>query len=139
MLSVTALNQYYGGSHILRDVSFELPTGKVTALLGRNGVGKTTLLRTLMGLVRSESGKVMFDGRDLTHAAPYERARSGIGYVPQGREIFPRLTVAENLEMGLATQACVLRRCLRRGVPPGHTRRSVCTRARWCSWTCLRR
>ena len=104
MLSVTALNQYYGGSHILRDVSFELPSGKVTALLGRNGVGKTTLLRTLMGLVRSESGKVMFDGRDLTHAAPYERARSGIGYVPQGREIFPRLTVAENLEMGLATR-----------------------------------
>src|SRR6478672_12169914 len=104
MLSVTALNQYYGGSHILRDVSFELPTGKVTALLGRNGVGKTTLLRTLMGLVPSKSGKVMFDGRDLTHAAPYERARSGIGYVPQGREIFPRLTVAENLEMGLATR-----------------------------------
>ena len=104
MLAVTSLNQYYGGSHILRDVSFELPAGKVTALLGRNGVGKTTLLRTLMGLVPSKSGKVMFDGRDLTHAAPYERARSGIGYVPQGREIFPRLTVAENLEMGLATR-----------------------------------
>jgi len=104
MLAVTSLNQYYGGSHILRDVSFELPSGKVTALLGRNGVGKTTLLRTLMGLVPSKSGKVIFDGRDLTHAAPYERARSGIGYVPQGREIFPRLTVAENLEMGLATR-----------------------------------
>ena len=104
MLAVTGLNQYYGGSHILRDVSFELPSGKVTALLGRNGVGKTTLLRTLMGLVPSKSGKVIFDGRDLTHAAPYERARSGIGYVPQGREIFPRLTVAENLEMGLATR-----------------------------------
>ena len=104
MLAVTGLNQYYGGSHILRDVSFELPTGKVTALLGRNGVGKTTLLRTLMGLVPAKSGKVMFDGRDLTNAAPYERARSGIGYVPQGREIFPRLTVAENLEMGLATR-----------------------------------
>jgi len=104
VLSVTALNQYYGGSHILRDVSFELPTGKVTALLGRNGVGKTTLLRALMGLVPAKSGKVMFDGRDLTNAPPYERARSGIGYVPQGREIFPRLTVAENLEMGLATR-----------------------------------
>jgi urea transport system ATP-binding protein len=104
MLAVASLNQYYGGSHILRDVSFELPTGKVTALLGRNGVGKTTLLRTLMGLVPARSGKVTFDGRDLTHAPPYERARSGIGYVPQGREIFPRLTVAENLEMGLATR-----------------------------------
>src|SRR5829696_5567536 len=104
MLTVTNLNQYYGGSHILRDVSFELPGGKVTALLGRNGVGKTTLLRTLMGLVPAKSGSVTFDGRDLTKAAPYERARSGIGYVPQGREIFPRLTVEENLEMGLATR-----------------------------------
>jgi urea transport system ATP-binding protein len=104
MLAVSSLNQYYGGSHILRDVSFELPAGKVTALLGRNGVGKTTLLRTLMGLVPAKSGNVMFDGRDLTHAPPYERARSGIGYVPQGREIFPRLTVEENLEMGLATR-----------------------------------
>ncbi|MGZ5095516.1 MAG: ATP-binding cassette domain-containing protein, partial [Vulcanimicrobiaceae bacterium] len=89
MLSVTNLNQYYGGSHILRDVSFELPTGKVTALLGRNGVGKTTLLRTLMGLVPAASGSVMFEGRELKNAPPYERARKGIGYVPQGREIFP--------------------------------------------------
>ena len=104
MLTVANLNQYYGGSHILRDVSFELPPGKVTALLGRNGVGKTTLLRTLMGLVPAKSGKVSFDGRDLTGAPPYERARSGIGYVPQGREIFPRLTVEENLQMGLATR-----------------------------------
>ena len=104
MLTVTNLNQYYGGSHILRDVSFELPAGKVTALLGRNGVGKTTLLRTLMGLVPSKSGTITFDGRDLTRAPSYERVRSGIGYVPQGREIFPRLTVGENLEMGLATQ-----------------------------------
>jgi urea transport system ATP-binding protein len=104
MLSVANLNQYYGGSHILRDVAFELPAGKVTALLGRNGVGKTTLLRTLMGVVPAASGEVRFGGRDLTHAKPYERARAGIGYVPQGREIFPRLTVAENLEMGLATR-----------------------------------
>src|ERR1700754_1289139 len=103
MLPVTNLNQYYGGSHILRDVSFELPAGKGTALLGRNGVGKTTLLRTLMGRVPAKSGKVMCDARYLANAAPYERARSGIGYVPQGREIFPRLTVAENLQMGLAT------------------------------------
>jgi urea transport system ATP-binding protein len=104
MLTVTKLNQYYGGSHILRDVSFEVPSGKVTALLGRNGVGKTTLLRTLMGLVPAASGSISFEGRELDHAPPYERARKGIGYVPQGREIFPRLSVAENLEMGLATR-----------------------------------
>jgi urea transport system ATP-binding protein len=104
-LAVSSLNQFYGGSHILRDVSFEVPAGKVTTLLGRNGVGKTTLLKTLMGLVPARSGEVRFGGRELTRAAPYERARAGIGYVPQGREIFPRLTVAENLEMGLATRA----------------------------------
>jgi urea transport system ATP-binding protein len=103
-LSVRGLNQYYGGSHILRDVSFEVPAGKVMALLGRNGVGKTTLLKTLMGLVPAKSGEMRFGGTDLTRAAPYERVRAGIGYVPQGREIFPRLTVAENLEMGLATR-----------------------------------
>jgi urea transport system ATP-binding protein len=103
MLSVNHLNQYYGGSHILRDLSFELPAGKVTALLGRNGVGKTTLLRTLMGLVPAKTGEVVFDGRSIAGAKPFERARAGIGYVPQGREIFPRLTVEENLRMGLAT------------------------------------
>ena len=100
--SVTGLNQYYGGSHILRDVSFELPAGKVTTLLGRNGVGKTTLLKTLMGLIPSRSGEIIFEDRELTRAKPYERARAGLGYVPQGREIFPRLTVAENLQMALA-------------------------------------
>ena len=105
MLTVSGLNQYYGGSHILRDVSFELPPGKVTVLLGRNGVGKTTLLRTLMGLVPAATGSVRFGERDLTHARPDERARAGLGYVPQGREIFNRLSVAENLEMGLATQS----------------------------------
>jgi urea transport system ATP-binding protein len=104
MLAVANLNQYYGGSHILRDVGFELPAGKVTVLLGRNGVGKTTLLRTLMGLVPAATGRVTFAGRDLTRAKPDERARAGVGYVPQGREIFPRLTVEENLRMGLATR-----------------------------------
>jgi urea transport system ATP-binding protein len=102
-LVVSSLNQYYGGSHILRNVSFELPPGKVTTLLGRNGVGKTTLLRTLMGLVPLKSGSITFEGKDLTVARPYERARAGLGYVPQGREIFPRLTVEENLLMGACT------------------------------------
>jgi len=103
MLRIEKLNQYYGGSHILRDLSFEIPAGKVTALLGRNGVGKTTLLRVLMGLVPTRTGEVKFFDKDITHAKPYERAQAGIGYVPQGREIFPRLTVEENLRMGFAT------------------------------------
>ena len=103
MLSVKNLNQYYGGSHILRDLSFEIPAGKVTALLGRNGVGKTTLLRTLMGLVPARNGEILFYDEKITHVKPYERAKAGIAYVPQGREIFPRLTVEENLRMGLAT------------------------------------
>ncbi len=104
MLSVRGLNQYYGGSHILRDVSFEVQPGKVTVLLGRNGVGKSTLLRTLMGLVPAKTGEIRFHDADITAAAPYERVRAGIGYVPQGREIFARLTVEENLQMGLATR-----------------------------------
>jgi len=104
MLKVDNLNQYYGGSHILRGLSFEVPLGKVTTLLGRNGVGKTTLLRTLMGLVPAASGSIGFAGQDITRAPSYQRVRAGIGYVPQGREIFPRLTVEENLLMGLATR-----------------------------------
>jgi len=102
MLEVTGLNQYYGGSHILRDVALSVPMGACTVLLGRNGVGKTTLLKCLMGVLPVKSGKVGFDGRDLTHAPAYARAVAGMAYVPQGREIFARLTVEENLRMGLA-------------------------------------
>ena len=102
MLTISGLNQYYGGSHILRDLSFEVPHGACTTILGRNGVGKTTLLRCLVGVVPTRSGVISFGGKDITAMPPYERARLGIGYVPQGREIFPRLTVEENLLMGLA-------------------------------------
>jgi urea transport system ATP-binding protein len=102
MLTVEGLQQYYGGSHILRNLSFEARAGEVTVILGRNGVGKTTLLKSLMGVVAVKTGSVKLAGADLTRATPYERARSGIGYVPQGREIFGRLTVEENLRMGLA-------------------------------------
>ncbi len=102
MLTVKNIHQYYGGSHILRDVSFTATLGKVTVLLGRNGVGKTTLLKSLIGLVPIKSGSIEFDGRAIQKKTPYERARSGMGFVPQGREIFARLTVEENLRMGLA-------------------------------------
>ena len=104
MLSVKNINQYYGGSHILRDVSLEAKTGEVTVILGRNGVGKTTLLKSLMGLVPIKTGSIEFGGRAIQASTPYQRARAGIGFVPQGREIFARLSVEENLRMGLATQ-----------------------------------
>ena len=104
MLEVDHLDQYYGGSHILRGLAFEALPGKVTTVLGRNGVGKTTLLKTLMGLVPAKKGCIRFDGKDITRAPSHERVRAGIGYVPQGREIFPRLTVEENLLMGLASR-----------------------------------
>ena len=102
MLKVQNLHQYYGGSHTLRDVNFTAEIGKVTVLLGRNGVGKTTLLKSLMGLVPIRSGGIEWQGRDIARRTPYERARSGIGYVPQGREIFSRLSVEDNLRMGLS-------------------------------------
>ena len=104
MLKVEGLNQYYGGSHILRNVGFEAKPGEVTVVLGRNGVGKTTLLKSLMGVVPVKTGSVVLDGTDLTRATSYDRVRAGIGYVPQGREIFGRLTVEENLRMGLASR-----------------------------------
>ena len=102
MLQIKNVNQYYGGSHILQDVSIDAQLGKVTVILGRNGVGKTTLLKSLMGLVPIKTGAITFDGKAIQDATPYQRARAGIGFVPQGREIFARLSVEENLRMGLA-------------------------------------
>ena len=102
ILAVKEVHQYYGGSHILRGINLEAHLGKVTVLLGRNGVGKTTLLKSLMGLVPIKSGSIEFAGTSIENATSYERARAGIGFVPQGREIFSRLTVEDNLRMGLA-------------------------------------
>ena len=104
MLGVSKVNQFYGGSHTLRDLSFEIPHAACTTLLGRNGVGKTTLLKCLVGLLPIRSGAINWQGRDISKLSPDARARAGIAYVPQGREIFPRLTVEENLLMGLATR-----------------------------------
>jgi urea transport system ATP-binding protein len=101
ILTVEDLDVHYGGSRILRDVSLSIPTGSIAAVMGRNGVGKTTLLKAIMGLVEPSKGQVLFAGEDITALAADKRARRGLGYVPQGREIFPRLTVRENLEIGL--------------------------------------
>jgi len=102
MLKAETLDQYYGGSQILRGVSLDVPPGKVTVLLGRNGVGKTTLLKCLMGALPVKAGRMSLSGEDVTRLKPHQRARRGLGYVPQGRDIFGRLTVRENLLMGLA-------------------------------------
>ncbi|EMO7866405.1 urea ABC transporter ATP-binding subunit UrtE [Citrobacter amalonaticus] len=102
MLQVNELNQYYGGSHILRGVTFDASPGEVTCLLGRNGVGKTTLLKCLMGLIPARSGTVTWQEKNITYRKPHQRVQAGIAYVPQGREIFPRLTVEENLLLGLS-------------------------------------
>jgi urea transport system ATP-binding protein len=101
LLKVEGLYQFYGKSNILRDVSLEVPVGKCTCLMGRNGVGKSTLLECLMGLIPLRSGKVSYKGKDITKIRPEDRARMGVGYVPQGRQIFPLLTVEENLLVGL--------------------------------------
>lgn len=102
MLKAEQLHQCYGGSHILRGLSFEAQAGEITVILGRNGVGKTSLLKSLMGVVPIKSGSLSLAGREIARLTPFERARLGMGYVPQGREIFARLTVEENLRMGLA-------------------------------------
>ena len=101
MLTVSGINQFYGGSHTLRNLSLDIPDAACTTLLGRNGVGKTTLLKCLIGLLPTKSGAITWQGRDIGKLPPDLRAKAGIAYVPQGREIFPRLTVEENLLMGL--------------------------------------
>jgi len=103
MLSVEAVDLYYGASHALRRVSLTAKKGEVTCILGRNGVGKTSLLRAIFGLNPIRSGRIRWEDRDLTVLPPHERARAGLALVPQGREIFPRLSVLENLETGFAT------------------------------------
>ena len=100
MLEVSALNAGYGRIPILNNITFSVAAGEFVGVLGHNGMGKTTLLRALMGYLAATSGRVVFDGADLTRAEPYVRSRAGIGYVPQGREIFPGLSVRENLRMG---------------------------------------
>jgi len=104
MLQICGLNQFYGGSHTLWDIDLSVPGGSCTALMGRNGMGKTTLLRCVMGLLPISSGQILFEGEDLARLPAEQRARLGIGYVPQGREIFSQLTVEENLEVGLTVR-----------------------------------
>jgi urea transport system ATP-binding protein len=101
MLAINALNQFYGGSHTLWDVDLDVPQGARLCLMGRNGMGKTTLLKCVMGLQAARSGSITFEGTDLLKTAAEQRAKLGIGYVPQGRDIFPQLTVEENLKLGL--------------------------------------
>jgi urea transport system ATP-binding protein len=105
MLEVEQLNQYYGAAHTLRGISLSVKKGECLTLLGRNGVGKTTLLKCLMGVLPVARGSVALNGRDITKMTPHARAAAGIAYVPQGREIFARLTVEENLLMGMATKS----------------------------------
>jgi len=104
MLRLENINQYYGESHTLWDIDMEVPTGSCVCLMGRNGVGKTTLLKTIMGLLPASAGSIQYDGKPITAEKAESRAGRGIGYVPQGREIFPQLTVEENLKTGLVAQ-----------------------------------
>jgi urea transport system ATP-binding protein len=112
LLEIEGLNQFYGGSHTLWDVDMAVPRGSCTCLMGRNGMGKTTLLKCIMGLLSSSSGRILYDGSDLRARPAEDRAGLKIGYVPQGREIFSQLTVEENLRIGLG-----VRRPKQRGVP----------------------
>lgn len=105
MLNIESINQYYGSSHVLRQVSLQVSDGGCTVLLGRNGVGKTTLLRCLIGLLPIRSGRILLAGEDVSGWTPEARAQAGMGYVPQGREVFPELTVRENLRIGEITAA----------------------------------
>ena len=100
LLQIRDLNTYYGASHVLQGISVDLAQGELVALLGRNGMGKSTTLKTVMGLVKSRSGSVVFDGREITGHEPYRVARAGIGYVPEERRIFPELSVRHNIELG---------------------------------------
>jgi urea transport system ATP-binding protein len=101
MLDISNLNVYYGESHILRSVDMGVASGKMVCLIGRNGVGKTTLLKSIMGLLNPRSGAIQFRGENITRKPTYQRAKMGIGYVPQGREVIPRLTIKENLLLGM--------------------------------------
>ncbi len=124
MLHIENLSVSYGETLILRDVNLQVQPGQVVCLMGRNGVGKTTLLKSIMGLLRPREGRIVFEDRDLTRLSPDRRARAGLGYVPQGREIFPQLTVLENLQVGMLANpertplSPPLRRGGKRGVPP---------------------
>ena len=109
LLEMEALDTYYGKSHVLRGVSFGVPRGAVTVLIGRNGAGKTTTLRSVMGLTPPRQGHVRFDGRDVTGELPHRMFRLGVGYVPEGRQIFPELTVAENLRLATRATAATAR------------------------------
>jgi urea transport system ATP-binding protein len=102
MLTLSGLNQFYGGSHILRDIELSIGAGDLVCLLGRNGVGKTTLMRSIMGQVAVKRGDILWQNKNITRDATEQRARAGLGFVPQGREIFPLLTVEENLKLALA-------------------------------------
>lgn len=110
LLEIHGLNTYYGESHILRDVDLTVKAGEMVCLIGRNGVGKTTLLKSLIGLLRPRRGEIVFNGDCLDRQAPYQRARAGLGYVPQGREIIPQLTVEDNLSLGMEALPGGLRR-----------------------------
>lgn len=101
LLEVTGVNCYYGQSHALQDVSFTVGGGEVVALLGRNGMGKSTTLKSIMGLLKPRTGKIVFNGQEITGLSPYKVARAGVGYVPEERRIFPTLTILDNLRMGM--------------------------------------